>query len=500
MELPFDQMFESMPCYLSVQDRDLNVLAGNRLFREHFGDHAGRRCYQLYKNRPERCHVCPVERTFQDGETHSSEEQLKRQDGTTVSVIVNTTPIRNDEGEIVAVMEMHTDITEIKNLQTRFEESQARYRMLFEEVPCFISIQDEDLTIVDANRLHREAFGNGLGLKCYEIYKHRHEPCRPCTVLDTFKDGEVHAHEEVVTKNDGTNINALVLTAPLRDKYNKITNVIEISTDITQIRKLQSQLTSVGLLISTISHGIKGVLNGLDGGIYLVSQGLKKDNQERVQKGWDIVLRNIRRVRSMVLDILYYAKDREPNWDRISALKVCDDVFDLIKDKAYDLGIVFEKKFAENAGFFVADESAIRSLLVNLAENSLDACRVDPRNKKYRVSFSMKGTADHIVFEIKDNGIGMDRETREKAFSLFFSSKGVAGTGLGLFIANKIAKSHGGEVTLESEENKGTCFTIRIPREKTEIEPEIENPREAELDSGEIGGSSSGRQEDSAGH
>ncbi len=498
MELPFDQMFESMPCYLSVQDRDLNVLAGNRLFREHFGDCKGRRCYQLYKNRPERCHVCPVERTFQDGKMHSSEEQLIRQDGSTVSVIVNTTPILNESGEIIAVMEMHTDITEIKNLQTRYEESQARYRMLFEEVPCFISIQDEDLTIVDANRLHREAFGNGLGLKCYEIYKHRKEACRPCKVLDTFRDGQVHAHEEVVTKNDGTNINALVLTAPLRDLYGKITNVIEISTDITQIRELQSQLTSVGLLISTISHGIKGVLNGLDGGIYLVSQGLKKDNQERIEKGWEIVLRNIRRVRSMVLDILYYAKDREPNWDTVSAMKVCDDVFDLIKDKAYDLGIEFLKDFEEKSGDFEVDEAAIRSLLVNLAENSLDACRVDPRKKHHRVIFRMKGAADWIIFEIEDNGIGMDRETREKAFSLFFSSKGVTGTGLGLFIANKIANSHGGEVSLKSEENRGTLFTIKIPRKST-MKPTAEQA-EKETEATEIGGSSNGHQEDSAGH
>jgi PAS domain S-box-containing protein len=468
MKLPFDQMFEEMPCYLSVQDRDLNVLAGNRLFREHFGDYKGRRCYQLYKNRPEPCLVCPVEQTFRDGQMHHSEEQLTLQDGTAVSVVVNTTPIRNDTGEIVAVMEMHTDITEVKNLQKRFEESQARYRLLFEEVPCYLSIQDEDLTIVDANRLHREAFGNGLGCKCYEIYKHRNEACYPCKVLETFRDGEVHSHEEVVTKNDGATINVLVLTAPLRDVYGKVTNVIEFSTDITQIRKLQSQLTSVGLLISTISHGIKGVLNGLDGGIYLVSQGLKKDNPERVEKGWDIVLRNIRRVRSMVLDILYYAKDREPNWDRIQASKVSEDVFDLVKDKAYDMGIAFEKDCDAGAGFFEADEAAIRSLLVNLAENSLDACRVDTKKEQHQVTFRMKGMDDHIRFEIEDNGIGMDRETREKAFSLFFSSKGVAGTGLGLFIANKIARSHCGKISLESEENKGSRFIVEIPREKME--------------------------------
>jgi signal transduction histidine kinase len=65
--------------------------------------------------------------------------------------------------------------------------------------------------------------------------------------------------------------------------------------------------------------------------------------------------------------------------------------------------------------------------------------------------------------EIHDNGIGMDRETREKIFSLFFSSKGIKGTGLGLFIANKIVDKHGGDIKVESEPGRGSRFVIRLP-------------------------------------
>ena len=70
-----------------------------------------------------------------------------------------------------------------------------------------------------------------------------------------------------------------------------------------------------------------------------------------------------------------------------------------------------------------------------------------------------------MVFEIQDNGIGMDRETREKIFSLFFSSKGIKGTGLGLFIANKIVDRHGGTIEVESEPGRGTRFLVRLPLE-----------------------------------
>ncbi|MBU0518867.1 PAS domain-containing protein, partial [bacterium] len=268
--LPYQQYFDAVPGYLTVQDRDLRLITANDRFKQDFGETEGRYCYQVYKHRPEKCEVCPVERTFQDGQLHSSEEQVTCLDGTEVDVIVYTKPIRNEQGEITAVLEMSTDITALKTLQRQLRDSQEKYHLLFEEVPCFISIQDHDLNIVDANRMFRESFGACYGKKCYEIYKRRKEECFPCMVQDTLLDGKVRVHEEVVTSQHGQPINVLVHTAPIRDENNEVIRVIEMSANITKIRELQSQLTSLGLLISSISHGLKGLINGLDGGIYLV--------------------------------------------------------------------------------------------------------------------------------------------------------------------------------------------------------------------------------------
>lgn len=466
MDLPYQDYFNAVPGYLTVQNRDLKIVAANDRFKLDFGDYEGRYCYQVYKHRAEKCEICPVERTFRDGQRHSSEEQVTCLDGTQVSVIVYTKPIRDGDGKIVQVLEMSTDITDIKALQTQLKESQKRYHFLFEEVPCYISIQDGDLNIIDANRLFREDFGPHLGRKCYDVYKHRTEECVPCMVRQTFEDGLLRVHEEVVTSIKGNPINVLVHTAPIRNFEGKITSVMEMSANITKIRELQSQLASIGLLISSISHGLKGLINGLDGGIYLVNNGLQKDDDSRVKKGWEIVLRNVKRIRSMVLDILYYAKDREPNWEELSGKQVLDEVFAVVEPKAKELGVVLKKNIDPDAGDFDADAKAIRTLLVNLTENSLDACRLDQKKDEHRVTLSLKGDIDHIRFEIEDNGIGMDQETREKAFSLFFSSKGTEGTGLGLFISNKIAQAHGGSITLESQEGKGTRFIVSLPRNR----------------------------------
>ncbi|MBN2242239.1 MAG: PAS domain-containing sensor histidine kinase [Acidobacteria bacterium] len=468
MELPYKQYFEAMPCYVTVQDRHFKVITANSRFVKDFGNFQGRYCYQVYKQRPEKCEICPVERTLRDGQSHRSEETIRCPDGREVSVIVYTEPVYDDKGEITAVMEMSTDITEIKHLQDQLHESQSKYRSLFEEVPCYISIQDENLNIVDANRLHRRDFGTFLGCKCYEVYKHRTEECYPCSVRQTFADGRMRIKEGVVTSIKGEALNVLMHTAPICDSSGRIRYVMEMSANISQVRQLQSQLASIGLLISSISHGIKGLLNSLNGGIYLVNNGLAKDNRERLHRGWEIVLRNVSRIRSMVLDILYYAKDREPDYTDIKCASMVEEVAELLRGKAKELGVELINETDAMACTFEADSKAVLSMLVNLTENSLDACRLDSHKNTHRVAINATGDADQVCFTIEDNGIGMDRETRENAFTLFFSSKGSEGTGLGLFIANKIVTAHGGKINLKSQRGVGTRFSVYLPRIRPE--------------------------------
>jgi len=341
------------------------------------------------------------------------------------------------------------------------------YRLCFEEVPCYISIQDRNLRIVAANRRFREDFGPFEGRRCYEVYKHRDEPCLECPVQCTFEDGQVHRSEEVVTSVSGDRENVLVYAAPIPNPDGGIRYVMEMSTNITPIRQLQSKLESVGLLIGSISHGIKGLLTGLDGGRYLVNTALARGDMNRLRTGWEMVERNVERIRGMVLNILYYAKERIPAWEPLEVAEVVREVASLQEARARELRIEFEATADPAAGVFEADPRAIRAMLVNLVENAMDACRIDTNKPRHHVLLRGTGRPDSVRFEVRDNGIGMDRETREKAFTLFFSSKGTEGTGLGLFIAHNIAQSHGGHIHLESEPGRGTVFLVDLPRERS---------------------------------
>ena len=478
---PFEQYFEELPCYLTVQDCDLRIIDANRRFRKDFGDPEGRYCYQVYKRRADRCEICPVARTFRDGERHESEEQVTTDSGVELSMIVNTTPIRNESGEITAVMEMSTDITHIKNREKLLRQSEEYHHLLFNEVPCYISIQDRDLNVIDVNFAFLKDFGNGLGRKCFEAYKHRSEPCAPCPVQEAFEDGAMHTREESVRSRDGTHRNVLVTAAPIRDPQGNITHVMEMSADITQVRELEDRLTQLGLLVGSVSHGLKGLLNGLAGGMYLVNSGFKKNDQARIDKGWATVQRNAARIQSMVSDILYYAKDRVPSWERLSAIEVAEEVCSQSEQRAEERSVTVTKSFDADAGEFEADAQAVRALLANLLENSMDACRLDENKPEHKVNVSVRGLTDHVLFEVEDNGIGMDEETRDKAFTLFFSSKGT-GTGLGLFISDRIATAHGGCVELHSELGVGTRFSVTLPR----VRPVQEAPQDSEVTEMEV--------------
>lgn len=462
MELDYREVFDEMPCFLTVQDRDFKIVAANGRFKKFFGDVEGRFCYQVYKQRSERCEVCPVARTFRDGERHESEEEVTTLSGDVLNVLVRSKPIYDESGDIVGAMEMSTDITHIKNLQKLLRGSQKRYRTLFDEVPCYISIQDQDLNIIEANKAFLEDFGRALGSRCYEAYKHRNTPCEPCPVQQTLADGISHTREEIVTSRHGARKNVLVTTAPIREN-GELTAVMEMSADITQVRELEDRLTQLGLLIGSVSHSLKGLLNGLSGGTYLVNSGFAKGDEGRVKRGWATVQRNAERIKTMVSDILYYAKDRVPSWEELSAAEIAGDVIAMMESRADELQADLRIELGPEVGVFDGDPQAIRSLLANLVENSLDACRLSEYPEGRSVVVRVSGDTDMVRFEVEDDGLGMDQETQEKAFSLFFSSKGT-GTGLGLFISDKIARAHGGDIDLHSKLGEGTKFIVTLPR------------------------------------
>ena len=248
----------------------------------------------------------------------------------------------------------------------------------------------------------------------------------------------------------------------IREKLQEYTENLEKL--VHEKTELQSHLASLGLMIGSISHGIKGLLTGLDGGMYLLDSGFAKDNQDRIKEGWEIVQLMVDKIRKLVQDILFYAKERDLKRERVDALGFADELALVVEPKLKDLNIEFVKDFDAKIGEFEVDAGYVHSALINILENAVDACTREKAKKSHKVIFGVRQDGKNIIFDVFDNGIGMDRETREKIFTPFFSSKREKGTGLGLFISNKIIEQHGGRIEVQSTVGEGTRFSITIPK------------------------------------
>ncbi len=343
-------------------------------------------------------------------------------------------------------------------------EREASFQSLIDRLPCYIVLQNKGLNYTAANRKFREEYGNIISANCYSVCKQQQKSCGNCPVLETFQDGNSHQVEMTWRKQTGEQYPVLVWTAPLHDAGGTIQQVFTMATSIDDILNIQDHLASLGLLIGSASHGIKGLLTGLDAGMYILDSGVEKDNKELIQEGLDTVKAMSGRIKQMVMDVLFYAKERNIKAEQVDVIAFAIDLAGTVLPKAEEKGVAFVEEFPEAAGVFEIDSGFVHAAMVNILENAIEACASDTAKGKHRVVFSVKPEKEFVLFDVSDNGVGMDPQTRARMFDLFFSLKDKKGTGMGLFITQKIVKQHNGTIDVVSEKGKGTRMSVRLPR------------------------------------
>ncbi len=328
-------------------------------------------------------------------------------------------------------------------------------------LPGYISIQDRNFHILFANQQFQSDFGDAVGKLCHAVYKGSRTVCPGCPVQNTFRDKRAHIKEETVQLANGKICQILVQTSPILSDDGEVAAVIEMSTNISEIKKSQKELKTLGQSISLLSHGIKNILEGLEGGAYVVDEGFKDDDLPLARKGWNIVNKNIIEITDVVKNILYSSKNRPLKYEAASPGRLVKDSTALFKEKAAGLNIQLKTRINSRLPEVQVDIASIRRMLNNLIWNGLQACLNDKDTKNHVVTVKTdRYDDDHFYFEIADNGIGMDPATRRNIFEEFFSTKGSAGTGLGLAVVEKVVNKHGGRIEVNSAPGKGSRFTI----------------------------------------
>lgn len=454
------QLFEQVPCNIAVIDRNYTIVEHNRNFQDLFGPGKGQPCYAVYKKQSGRCAECMAAQCFADGKVRVNDEVGLDKNGRRAYYLVHLIPMVTEKGDIPYVIEMSTDITETKRLQRE-------YQVLFEKVPCYITVLNREHRVVRANEFMEKTFGPATGQQCWQAFKKSAFKCKVCPAQQAFEDGQTHTSEQVGVDKNGGPTHYIVTASPL-SAVTPVNHVIEIAVDVTRMKQLEEEkieaerLAAVGQTVAGLAHGIKNILAGLEGGVYIFKTGLERDNRARLDQGWEMMERNIGRISALSKNLLQFSKGAEVRAKLVEPAAIADEVVKLYHETAGRIGVELKSDLSrvEPASM---DPEGIHTCLANLVANAIDACRMSEK-AGCAVTVGCREDSGNVVFEVEDGGCGIDYEVKNRVFTNFFTTKGESGTGLGLLMTRKIVSEHGGKISFESSPGEGSVFRLVFPR------------------------------------
>jgi signal transduction histidine kinase len=236
----------------------------------------------------------------------------------------------------------------------------------------------------------------------------------------------------------------------------------------------KERLATVGETVTGLAHYIKNILNGLRGGMYKMNSAMTGDEPRLLKDGWEMTQRNVEKISELVLDLLSYSKEKEPQRKPCNPNEIVLEVVESLRHVADENDVSLIHSLDPSLHEAWLDPGLMHRALLNLVSNAIEACMYDPdQSKSFEVSVKTGLETDdrgrHIMFfEVTDNGCGMSQEVKEKLFTRAFSTKDEKGTGIGLLITQRTIHEHGGEIQVESEEGVGTAFRLRLERGVTQ--------------------------------
>ncbi|TVM35210.1 PAS domain S-box protein [Oceanidesulfovibrio marinus] len=472
----YRDLFQNVPCLVSVVDRDFRVIRHNRAYREHFGRSRGKHCFLMNKGRMERCPVCPVDRTFQDGLPHASEESGVSKDGHPIHWIVYTSPIRNKEGEVVAAMEMMIDITRRKELEEKLAASEERYQAIFESTPNALFVLDADtLDILDCNDSATTSYGYAneefIG-RSFLMFFRKEERDDWREILKVKREIDQCSH---ITKS-GRAIYVTIRISPAEFLDQKV--LIASCADITKKLEAEQQLiqaskmTTLGEMATGVAHELNQPLAILKTISNLLSRRVSRHQEmdetmlEEIAEG---VSTHVDRASKIIDHMREFGRKSDLKTMPVNINSVLQRAFDFFSQQLNVRNIAVEWQLQEPLPFIMADSNRLEQVIINLLINARDAIedrwkKEKPEHLEKRITITTSSTDKEVVIKLCDTGSGIPDAIRAKLFEPFFTTKDVGkGTGLGLSISYGIVKDYGGSIQAVRMDGEGACFVITFP-------------------------------------
>lgn len=363
-------------------------------------------------------------------------------------------------------------LAEIENLRTRlarYEQaehdhlnvenalSNERFRLfaLLDGLPAFIYLQAEDYSVRFANRTFRDRFGEPGGRPCYEIINGSRTPCADCPTFRVFTTNRPQTWEWKWHDRETYQI----YDYPFHD-VDGTPLVLELGIDITDQKQLEKARSE---LFANVSHELRTPLMKIQGYVEALRDKLYADENEFLQY-LDIIYLNTRGINRLLKDLFDLSKLEagEPvALASVSLTEIMPQYFQEISHFAQQKGRLFHYRLVEPLPVVYADIDRLIQVLNNLVGNAIKFTAAGGQ-----VAVTVQPHPTGVIFEVADDGPGIQETDQPHIFSKFYKSKinkSNQSSGLGLAIVRSIIHAHGGTVWVQSTPGHGAHFFFTLP-------------------------------------
>ena len=472
----YQNLFEQVPCIITVQDRNYRMIQYNREFSERFGQQLGKHCYSAYKGRDEKCVYCPVELTFEDGLPHYSEETGINKDGTKTYWMVRTSPIKNPEGHIVGAMEMSIDISRSKQLEEKLAESEKKYYAIFNNIPNPVFVLDiQNLKILDCNK------------SVTLVYGYQPDEIIGKSFLDLFSEDERELYafklltSSIIHRARNFHRNGGTLFVNIRfstSTYSGEKVLLVTTSDITKRLETEQQLFQASKM-ATLGEMATGVAHELNQPLSVIKTAsnffIKKvDRKEPIKEDILYTLAkeidsHVDRASKIITHMRQFGRKSEMMMEKVQVNDILKKAFEIFSQQLKARGIQVTWDIQPDIPLIIADQGRLEQVFINLMLNARDAIEQKMESgcaEKCLCAIAMKTIANSktVTVSISDTGTGIPLSDLDKIFEPFYTTKDVGkGTGLGLSISYGIVKECGGNIHAVNNDDGGATFILTFP-------------------------------------
>jgi PAS domain S-box-containing protein len=418
-----------------------------------------------------------VHRQNREGASLAIEYRSYTRDGRVVWLHNQNMLVWRDNGQRKYVEGVIFDISARKSAEARLQESEARFRSLFEAAPVMylrVSHTERVPVIEAANQLFLDTLGYPreavIGQPLANFYA---EASRASLLAhEATTSGREWSAERQLVKHSGETIETILHAVPERDEAGIIVGIRAAYVDVTERKTLEAQmlaaskLAGIGTLAAGVAHEINSPLQVITGLSQSWLQKLEARaaalDQDRLRRNLETIHRSGWRCAEIVRSLRAYAHAGENQFELNELNSVVRDGMLLIEHQLSRwANIEITSDYGDGLPAIYCDRNQVTQVLINLLTNASDAM---PGGGRIALRTRYWPEAARVSLEVSDSGTGIPEAVKAKIFDPFFTTKPIGkGTGLGLSIVSGILRAHGGEIEVESTLGQGTTFKLYFP-------------------------------------